>query len=180
MDEDIFSSNGESLEEVVLLMLGMRGLTVAAAESCTGGMLAARLTSVPGSSRYFLGGAVVYSDALKTIFADVPGDVIANDGPVSEPTTRALAEGIRRRTGASIGIGITGIAGPHAKHGSGRGKADRPGLYRAGVGGGDAGEATEPARRPRPHPHLRHAERARPDSPRAALKVNTESSSSLR
>ena len=104
--------NGESLEEVVLLMLGLRGLTVAAAESCTGGMLAARLTAVSGSSRYFLGGAVVYSDALKTTFADVPPETLASDGPVSEPTARALAEGIRRRTGASLGVSITGIAGP--------------------------------------------------------------------
>ena len=112
MDEDVFSSNGESLEEVVLLMLGMRGLTVAAAESCTGGLLAARLTAVPGSSRYFVGGAVVYSDALKTTFAEVPADLIAQHGPVSEPVARALAEGMRRRSGASLGIAITGIAGP--------------------------------------------------------------------
>src|SRR5207302_2357428 len=84
----------------------------AAAESCTGGLLASRLTAVPGSSRYFLGGAVVYSDALKTIFADVPADLVATAGPVSEPVTKALAEGIRTRTGASLGIAITGIAGP--------------------------------------------------------------------
>jgi nicotinamide-nucleotide amidase len=67
---------------------------------------------VPGSSRYFLGGAVVYSDALKTIFADVPADLVASAGPVSEPVARALAEGIRARTGASLGVAITGIAGP--------------------------------------------------------------------
>lgn len=112
MEDAIFSSHGESLEEVVLLMLGLRHLTLAAAESCTGGLLASRLTAVPGSSRYFLGGAVVYADALKTIFADVPADLVATSGPVSEPVTRALAEGIRIRTGASLGIAITGIAGP--------------------------------------------------------------------
>ncbi len=112
MDDAIFSAHGESLEEVVLLMLGMRNLTVAAAESCTGGLLAQRLTAIPGSSRYFLGGAVVYSDALKTTFAKVPAELIAEQGPVSEPVARALAEGIRQVTGASIGIGITGIAGP--------------------------------------------------------------------
>jgi nicotinamide-nucleotide amidase len=112
MDEDIFSANGDSLEEVVLLMLGMRNLTLAAAESCTGGLLAGRLTGVAGSSRYFLGGAVVYADALKTIFADVPADLVEHEGPVSEPVARLLAEGIRHRTGASIGIAITGIAGP--------------------------------------------------------------------
>jgi nicotinamide-nucleotide amidase len=112
MEDSIFSSQGESIEEVVLLMLGLRHLTLAAAESATGGLLASRLTAVPGSSRYFLGGAVVYADALKTTFADVPADLVATSGPVSEPVTRALAEGIRARTGASLGIAITGIAGP--------------------------------------------------------------------
>ena len=122
MDEDVFSAQGESLEEVVLLMLGMRHMTLAAAESCTGGLLAERLTAVPGSSRYFLGGAVVYSDALKTSFAGVPPETILRYGPVSEPVARALAEGIRQRTGASIGVGITGIAGPGAGEGLDAGK----------------------------------------------------------
>jgi nicotinamide-nucleotide amidase len=112
MGEAVFSSHGESLEEVVLLMLGLRHMTLAAAESCTGGLLAQRLTAVPGSSRYFLGGAVVYADRLKTTFAEVPEDLVRDQGPVSEPVARAMAEGIRRRTGASVGIGITGIAGP--------------------------------------------------------------------
>ena len=112
MLDAIFSANGESLEEVVLLLLGLKQLTLVTAESCTGGMLAQRLTAIPGSSRYFLGGAVVYSDALKTAFADVPDALIASDGPVSAPVARSLAEGIRDRTGASLGISITGIAGP--------------------------------------------------------------------
>jgi len=112
MGEAVFSSHGESLEEVVLLMLGLRYMTLAAAESCTGGLLAQRLTAVPGSSRYFLGGAVVYADKLKTIFADVPEQMVRTEGPVSGPVARALAEGIRRRTGASVGVAITGIAGP--------------------------------------------------------------------
>ena len=112
MDDTIFSSHGESLEEVVLLHLGMRHLDLAAAESCTGGLLSERLTAIPGSSRYFLGGAVVYSDALKTTFADVPAELIATKGPVSPEVARSLAEGIRARTGASLGIAITGIAGP--------------------------------------------------------------------
>lgn len=112
MEDAVFSSHGESLEEVVLLNLGMRHLTLAAAESCTGGLLAQRLTAVPGSSRYFLGGAVVYSDALKTTFADVPADLVATKGPVSSEVARALAEGIRAKTKASLGISITGIAGP--------------------------------------------------------------------
>jgi nicotinamide-nucleotide amidase len=112
MGEAIFSSHGESLEEVVLLMLGLRHLTLAAAESCTGGLLAQRLTAVPGSSRYFLGGAVVYADALKTTFADVPEELVRTEGPVSAAVASALAEGIRKRTGASAGVSITGIAGP--------------------------------------------------------------------
>ncbi len=112
MGDAVFSANGESLEEVVLLMLGLNHLTLATAESCTGGLIAQRLTAIPGSSRYFLGGAVVYSDALKSAFADVPADLIAAAGPVSEPVARALAEGIRTRTQASVGISVTGIAGP--------------------------------------------------------------------
>ena len=122
MDEDIFSSHGESLEEVVLLNLGMRHLTLAAAESCTGGLLSGRLTAVAGSSRYFLGGAVVYSDALKTSFANVPAEMIAREGPVSAAVARALAEGIRERTGASVGVSITGIAGPGPGTGADEGK----------------------------------------------------------
>jgi nicotinamide-nucleotide amidase len=122
MDEDIFSSHGESLEEVVLLMLGMRHLSLAAAESCTGGLLSQRLTAVPGSSRYFLGGAVVYSDALKTAFAGVDPQVIEREGPVSEAVARALAEGIRARTAASMGVSITGIAGPGPGTGADTGK----------------------------------------------------------
>jgi competence/damage-inducible protein CinA-like protein len=112
MDDTIFSSHGESLEEVVLLNLGLRNLTLATAESCTGGLLAQRLTAIPGSSRYFLGGAVVYSDALKTTFADVPAALVTEKGPVSSEVAKSLAEGIRKRTGASLGISITGIAGP--------------------------------------------------------------------
>ncbi len=122
MGDDVFSSQGESLEEVVLLMLGMRHMTLAAAESCTGGMLAQRLTAIAGSSRYFLGGAVVYSDALKTLFAEVPATLVEQHGPVSEPVARALADGIRARTGAALGVGITGIAGPGPGTGADAGK----------------------------------------------------------
>jgi nicotinamide-nucleotide amidase len=75
-------------------------------------MIAQRITSVPGSSRSFLGGAVVYSDELKTAFADVPPRLIAEHGAVSEQVATALAEGIRLRTGATLGLGVTGIAGP--------------------------------------------------------------------
>jgi nicotinamide-nucleotide amidase len=112
MDDLIYSSQGETLEQIVLYYLEMRGATLAMAESCTGGMLAQRLTSVSGSSRSFLGGAVVYSNALKTELADVPGALLEEHGAVSAEVAGALAEGIRRRTQATLGIGITGIAGP--------------------------------------------------------------------
>lgn len=112
MMDFVFSADGESLEQVVLLMLGMRHLTLVTAESCTGGLIAERLTSIPGSSRSFLGGAVVYADALKTLFADVPKSLIQQHGAVSEQVARALAEGIRKRIGADLAIGVTGIAGP--------------------------------------------------------------------
>jgi nicotinamide-nucleotide amidase len=112
LEEWLYSSQGESLEQIVLYYLGLRQATLAVAESCTGGLVAERITSVPGSSRSFLGGAVVYSDALKTAFAGVAPELIAQHGAVSEPVARALAEGIRQRTGAAIGLGVTGIAGP--------------------------------------------------------------------
>jgi nicotinamide-nucleotide amidase len=112
MGDTIFSSGGESLEEVVLRMLGSKRLTLATAESCTGGLLAERLTAVPNSSSAFLGGAVVYTNELKTILADVAQETIDTKGAVSEETARALAEGIRMRTGAGLGISVTGLAGP--------------------------------------------------------------------
>lgn len=108
----LYSNQGESLEQIVLYYLGLRQATLAVAESCTGGLVAQRITSVPGSSRSFVGGAVVYSDELKTAFADVPADLIAAHGAVSEEVAQALAEGIRARTGATVGVGVTGIAGP--------------------------------------------------------------------
>jgi nicotinamide-nucleotide amidase len=108
----VFSDTGESLEKIVNYYLQMRNVSLAVAESCTGGLVAERLTSVSGSSRYFLGGAVVYSNELKTRFADVPTEMIEKHGAVSEEVARALAEGIRKRCGASFGVGITGIAGP--------------------------------------------------------------------
>jgi nicotinamide-nucleotide amidase len=141
MDEDIFSSHGESLEEVVLLNLGLRHLTLAAAESCTGGLLSERLTAIAGSSRYFLGGAVVYSDALKTTFAGVPADLIEREGPVSAAVARALAEGIRTRTGASVGIAITCIAGPGPGTGTDTGKP--VGLVYIGLADADGTQVKE-------------------------------------
>jgi nicotinamide-nucleotide amidase len=108
----IFSQDGRALEEVVAEQLTLNNATISAAESCTGGLLAQRLTSIAGSSSYFLGGLVCYSNELKTAWADVPAEMIAAKGAVSPEVAVALAEGIRRRVGSTLGVGITGIAGP--------------------------------------------------------------------
>ncbi len=112
LEEYLFASHDETLEQIVLYYLEMKQATLAVAESCTGGMLGERVTSVSGSSRSFLGGALVYSDALKTAFCDVPPQLISAHGAVSAAVAQAMADGIRRRTSATYGIGITGIAGP--------------------------------------------------------------------
>lgn len=111
-DDAVFSAQGESLEEIVNYYLQMRNVKLAVAESCTGGMIAQRITSVPGSSRSFLGGAVVYSNELKTLFADIPPLMIEARGAVSREVALALAENIREICNANIGVGVTGIAGP--------------------------------------------------------------------
>ncbi len=112
LTDRIYSEDGRSLEEVVADELTVNGATISAAESCTGGLLAQRLTSIAGSSSYFLGGVVCYSNELKTAWADVPPEMILSKGAVSSEVAVALAEGIRRRVGSTIGVGITGIAGP--------------------------------------------------------------------
>ena len=112
LGDHVYSTKGESLEEVVGMYLVMRQKTLAVGESCTGGLLAERITRVSGSSGYFLGGAVCYTNEMKTRWAGVPADVISAHGAVSKTVARALAEGVRARAGASIGVGITGIAGP--------------------------------------------------------------------
>lgn len=112
LGEFVFSSHGESMEQIVGYFLQMRNATLAVAESCTGGLLAERITNISGSSRYFAGGAVVYSNELKTEFAGVPADLIAGHGAVSKEVAIALAEGIRTRCNATLGVGITGVAGP--------------------------------------------------------------------
>jgi nicotinamide-nucleotide amidase len=112
LDERIFATKGETLEQIVGYFLQMRGATLAVAESCTGGMLAARITSVPGSSRYFLGGAITYANELKTSFANVPPKLIEQHGAVSKEVAIAMAEGIRGECDATYGVAITGVAGP--------------------------------------------------------------------
>jgi nicotinamide-nucleotide amidase len=112
MGDDIFSAHDEPLEAVVLRLLTQRGHTLALAESCTGGLLAERITSIPGSSSVFLGGAVAYSSAAKTALTGVPAQLLEDKGAVNDTVARLLAQGIRQRTGASIAMSITGIAGP--------------------------------------------------------------------
>lgn len=138
LDDYIYSSHGESLEQIVLYYLEMKGATLSVAESCTGGMIAERLTSISGSSRSFFGGAVVYSNELKTEFADVPAEVLEQHGAVSEQTARALAEGIRKRCGTTLGVGVTGIAGPTG------GTEEKPvGLVYIGVSDGKTADVVE-------------------------------------
>jgi nicotinamide-nucleotide amidase len=109
---DVFSTDGRPMEEVVGGLLRERGWTIAAAESCTGGLLMSRLTDVPGSSAYVAGGVVPYSNAMKMRLLHVPETMLREHGAVSEPVATALAERIKELSGANVGIGITGIAGP--------------------------------------------------------------------
>lgn len=138
LEEHIYSNGGESLEQIVGYYLQMRSLTLAVAESCTGGLLAERITSVPGSSRYFLGGAVVYANDLKSSLAGVPPLLIAEHGAVSKQVAAALAEGIQKNCKAGLGVGITGVAGP------GGGSEEKPvGLVFVGLSDGKRTEVTE-------------------------------------
>src|SRR3954468_12348036 len=108
----IFSATDESLEEVLVKMLSSNHATLAIAESCTGGLLAHRITNVPGASEVLLAGYVVYSNEAKTDLLGVAPDLIAEHGAVSEPVARAMAEGARQRSGAQYALSTTGIAGP--------------------------------------------------------------------
>ncbi len=120
LGENVFTTTGESMEEVVASSLIFNQSTVAAAESCTGGLLAERLTSLAGSSTYFRGGVVCYGNDLKTAWVDVPAELIEAKGAVSSEVALAMAEGVRQRSGATLGLSITGIAGP------GGGSAEKP------------------------------------------------------
>jgi nicotinamide-nucleotide amidase len=108
----VYSVDGRALEEVLGAMLAERTLTIAVAESCTGGLIASRLTDVPGSSRYVERGVVSYSNAAKTELLGVPVEMLEAHGAVSEPVATAMAEGVRSRARVDIGMGVTGIAGP--------------------------------------------------------------------
>jgi nicotinamide-nucleotide amidase len=117
---DTLFSTGPTVDELVTGALAERWLTVATAESCTGGLLAARLTDRPGASAFVLGGLALYADRAKEQLADVPRELLAAHGAVSPEVAGALAEGARARFGAQVGVGVTGIAGP------GGGTPDKP------------------------------------------------------
>ena len=108
----VFSSDGRTIDEIVADLLRGSASTVATAESCTGGLLGGRLTELPGSSDYFLGGSLVYADAAKRDLLSVPADLLTAHGAVSEPVARAMAEGVRDGLGATYGVSVTGVAGP--------------------------------------------------------------------
>jgi nicotinamide-nucleotide amidase len=114
----LYSRNGEALEQVLGELLRQRGATVALAESCTGGMVGERITAAAGSSDYFLGGFLVYSDRMKTELLGVDPGLIARHTAVSEEVAMAMAEGARLRTGASLAISTTGEAGPESATGA--------------------------------------------------------------
>jgi nicotinamide-nucleotide amidase len=112
LEQWLFSRDERRVEELVLSLARAQGLRLATAESCTGGMVAARLTDVPGSSASFVGGVVSYSDDVKRTELEVPAELLAAYGAVSEEVAAAMAEGARRRLGAEVAVAVTGVAGP--------------------------------------------------------------------
>jgi nicotinamide-nucleotide amidase len=135
-----FGADDDSLASVVLARLRQRRQTLAVAESCTGGGLGAAITAVPGASEVFLGGVIAYANALKQALLDVPASLLAEAGAVSDPVAVAMAEGVRRRTGSSWALAVTGVAGP------GGGTPDKPvGLVHIALAGPD-GATSSPVR----------------------------------
>jgi len=108
----VYGEDEQTLEAVVGQLLAQRGMTIAVAESCTGGLIAKRITDNPGSSAYFAGGVVAYSNAAKSELLGVSAAVLEEHGAVSDPVVRAMAEGVRERFGVDIGVATTGISGP--------------------------------------------------------------------
>jgi nicotinamide-nucleotide amidase len=139
LDNYLFGRTEAPIEEVVLELCRARGLTLATAESCTGGLVAVRITSVPGSSDVFVGGIVSYANDVKAAELGVPEEVLREHGAVSPETAAAMADGVRERLHADVGVAVTGIAGP------GGGTADKPvGLvYAHAVGPDGARRAAE-------------------------------------
>jgi len=133
---NLFSEDEREVAEIVLDLCRARGLTLAAAESCTGGLVSARLTAIPGSSDVFRGGVVAYANAVKEGELGVPRSVLEEHGAVSAEAAKAMAEGVRKRVGADVGVAVTGVAGP------GGGSEEKPvGLVFVHVAGPDGEEA---------------------------------------
>jgi nicotinamide-nucleotide amidase len=131
----VYGSDAETMEEVAGKLLREQGKTLAVAESCTGGLVGERITAVPGSSDYFLGGVIAYADRVKAALLGVPEPILREHGAVSEPVALAMAEGARERFGADLAISTTGIAGPG-------GGSDAKPVGMVWVGFSDAGEST--------------------------------------
>ncbi|MEO5742607.1 MAG: nicotinamide-nucleotide amidohydrolase family protein, partial [Vicinamibacterales bacterium] len=112
LGRDLFSTNSETMQQIVGELLRSRGLKIAAAESCTGGLVMTRLTEVPGSSDYVDRGVVVYSNQSKTEMLGVPAALITAHGAVSEPVAEAMASGMIRAARTDVAVGVTGVAGP--------------------------------------------------------------------
>ncbi len=141
--DTLFSEDGSTVDEQVAALLRARGWTIATAESCTGGLLAGRLTDLAGSSVYVLGGVVVYANQAKSAVAGVPPELIAAHGAVSVEVAEALADGARAGLAADVGVGVTGVAGP------GGGSAEKPvGLVCFSVAGPDGERLTRSATLP--------------------------------
>lgn len=113
LGDSVYGVDVESLEEMVVRLLAEKGLHLATAESCTGGLVAKRLTDISGASEVFSMGAVTYSNEVKSLLLGVPEDLFPAYGAVSEPVARAMAEGVRKKSGSELGLGITGLAGPN-------------------------------------------------------------------
>jgi nicotinamide-nucleotide amidase len=141
----LFAEDERPVEELVLELCRADGLTLAAAESCTGGLVAARLTSVPGSSDVFRGGVVAYADEAKVELLGVPEETIARHGAVSAETAQAMTEGARRRLGADVAVAVTGVAGPGG--GTSAKPVGRVHIHVEGPGGGRGLELTIPGDR---------------------------------
>ena len=111
-DHPIYALDEKTMEETVANLFFQTGKTIATAESCTAGRLADRLTSISGSSLFFLNGVIVYSNASKIKWLNIPEQTIGQYGAVSEETAKAMAENVRIQSGADMGLSVTGIAGP--------------------------------------------------------------------
>jgi nicotinamide-nucleotide amidase len=134
----VYATGEETMEQVVGALLVARGLSLATAESCTGGLVGARVTAVPGSSRYYLGGVVAYSNHAKQALLGVPGELLRRHGAVSAEVALAMAEGACLRFGAALAVSTTGISGPDG------GTPEKPvGLVYVGFASPAGGEAHE-------------------------------------